>query len=160
MPEKTNKMMVKNFFHRENVKTIITGKSMTKSEYASELDRNKIMEKYKNFGVMPHELADKGYYADVSEIGDYFESKTTVKDAERAFLTIPARIRKEFNNDPGKLMDFLNDPKNEDKARELGILNKKPDLGSSFSQEAPPTMGGVSTSPTGGAKDEPVGKPE
>jgi hypothetical protein len=45
-----------------------------------------------------------------------------VRDAQVEFLRVPADVRARFNNDPGRLMAFLEDDRNRDEARKLGFL--------------------------------------
>jgi phage internal scaffolding protein len=49
--------------------------------------------------------------------------QNTLIAAQNAFKTLPASIRKEFNNDPSQVIDFLNNPANKDKAIELGLID-------------------------------------
>ncbi len=37
-------------------------------------------------------------------------------------MQLPATVRAEFENDPAKLLDFMDNEKNHDKAREMGLL--------------------------------------
>jgi len=141
---------VKTFWDRDSVKISDWGESRTKSEYAADLDRNEIMRKYEHFGVMPHELREQGFYADVSNIPNYQDSLIAVQNGKQAFMTLPARIRKRFGNDPQNLLDFLSDDNNYEEAVKLGII--KPDLSSS-SQEDSPHDGGSVSSPTGGTEE-------
>lgn len=42
-------------------------------------------------------------------------------------MTLPPEIRTRFDNDPGKLIDFVADPDNRQEAQELGIVNPAPE---------------------------------
>ena len=42
------------------------------------------------------------------------------------FMTVPAHIRAEFDNDPAKFLAFVQDDANTEKMREMGLLQKVP----------------------------------
>lgn len=47
--------------------------------------------------------------------------------AQQNFMLLPAEIRERFNNDPGRLIAFLEDDRNKNEAIKLGIVNKPPE---------------------------------
>lgn len=106
---------------RRRVKTIITGKSRTEQAHRGECNINQIMKKCRKTGLLPNR-GEPGFYGDFSEVGDFQESQNKVILAQERFMTLPAEIRKKFDNDPGKLLDFMADPENIEKAIELGII--------------------------------------
>lgn len=61
-------------------------------------------------------------FGDFRKAVSYEDSKQAVIDAERQFMTLPAELRAKFNNDPGQLLKWLDDPKNFDEAIQLGLL--------------------------------------
>lgn len=65
-----------------------------------------------------------GFYGDFTGVEDYHTNLERIRKADESFMTLPAKIRKEFDNDPGKLLAFLSDESNREKAIELGILEK------------------------------------
>ncbi len=96
---------------------------MTRQEFADESDINNIVAKYKRTGELPAARdAALAVFQDVSGIGDYQDAVTRLKDAENAFMELPAIIRDEFNHDPLALVDFAMNPDNFDRAVELGIF--------------------------------------
>ena len=103
---------------------VTKGESRTKSDMAPQCDVNNIMAKYARTGLVDHVARHQGQYGDFSEI-DFHTAMNTVIEAEEMFLTLPAKVRAEFNNDPGAFLTFMDDPSNEDKARELGLLPAK-----------------------------------
>lgn len=66
------------------------------------------------------------FYGDFSEVEDYHTALNRVLEADAAFMQLDAQVRKRFDNDPGKLMEFLDDPNNYDEAEKLGLLKPKP----------------------------------
>ncbi|AZL83008.1 internal scaffolding protein [Apis mellifera associated microvirus 22] len=106
------------------VRTINIEPTRTQTQFKDQCDINQIIAKYKKTGEITHLSQKKGAYIDVSEIQDYQSALNVVLKAEEAFLTLPADLRKKFDNDPTKLISFLEDPKNDPEAIELGIKNK------------------------------------
>ncbi|WNK13560.1 MAG: internal scaffolding protein [Microvirus sp.] len=94
--------------------------SLTQQHFANETDINQIMAKFLKTGLLNQ--IDAGYYEDVSEAQDYRHALHVLKDADAQFATLPALVRKKFNNSPLEFMNFIHDPKNENTARELGLL--------------------------------------
>lgn len=85
-----------------------------------ECDINNIINKYLRTGEPP--ALRQGVYADISQLGDLRESLEEAQLAQEAFMQLPAAVRRFFDNDPVKLVAFSEDPKNVDKAIELGLL--------------------------------------
>lgn len=85
---------------------------------------NSIMAKARKGAFIP--ITNKNaLYGDFSTSQSFHETQNKIIQANQAFEALPSNIRKEFENDPGKLIDFLEDPRNEQKAVELGILKKE-----------------------------------
>lgn len=97
--------------------------SKTKQSMAAACDINNIMVRYEKTGLIDH-VKQGGSYGDFSNVQDYHASMNAVLEANEAFMTLPAKLRKEFNNDPSQLIEFMNDPKNKEKAEELGLIEK------------------------------------
>lgn len=102
--------------------------SMTKQEFANECDINNVIKQFK-----PHHMAamlqanlNSGAYTDLPDSYDYQEALHLVKDAERQFMTIPAKVREQFGQDPSAFLAFINNPANLDEARKLGLAKPAP----------------------------------
>lgn len=55
---------------------------------------------------------------DFTEIGDYQSALNAVIAAQRDFQSLPAEVRKEFDNDPQRFLEFTSDEKNKEKNME------------------------------------------
>ena len=89
-----------------------------------ETDLNIILEKMMHTGTMP--LGDSmGGYGDFSEATDYHTIMNRLKDADNAFMSLDARIRDRFANDPSRLIDFMNEESNRDEAIRLGLIDPR-----------------------------------
>ncbi|AXH77730.1 MAG: internal scaffolding protein [Microviridae sp.] len=53
---------------------------------------------------------------------DYHTAMNIVRDSDDYFMQFPANIRSRFDNDAGKLLDFINDSSNYDEAVKLGFI--------------------------------------
>jgi phage internal scaffolding protein len=49
-----------------------------------------------------------------------------IMEAQNRFMELPAKVRKEFDNDPGAFLAFLENPNNYDRAIELGLIERQP----------------------------------
>jgi len=95
--------------------------SMTSQEFKNDCDINKISARHRQYN-MPLPVSQLQSFSDVSEIPSFSEAMEVVTDAKRAFMLLPAKFRDRMNNDPQKMLDFVNDPQNIDEARVLGLL--------------------------------------
>lgn len=100
--------------------------SLTQQQYKEECDLVKQINRLAVYGD-PSGLVQnnkKPMYGDFSEIPDFITAHNTIIEANRMFMDLPSKVRKEFDNDPAKLIEFVSDSKNYDKAVELGLIKK------------------------------------
>lgn len=97
--------------------------TLTQQQFAEESDINYIAERYGLTGELPQVL-DLPTYGDFTGIFDFQSAQNAVVLAKQQFMTLPAKLRARFDNDPGKMMAFLDDPENRAEAEFLGLLNK------------------------------------
>lgn len=100
--------------------------TLTQQQFKDETDINTIVRRFGLTGEMPPNVVVPmtGDFTDA--VTDYHSALNMVKAADAGFLTIPAEIRTQFDNDPGKLIAFLEDEKNRPKAIELGLVKAPP----------------------------------
>lgn len=48
-----------------------------------------------------------GFYADLAAVPDYQDAQNFILEARSAFDDLPAELRKEFDNDPSKFLEFI-----------------------------------------------------
>lgn len=103
-------------------------RSLTNQADMDAADINKIMARYERTGVLidPLGVERRPMYGDFTEIKDYHQMLSSIRNVERAFSTLPANVRNRFDNDPQKLIDFLDDPKNNEEAIKLGLIEQPP----------------------------------
>lgn len=93
----------------------------TQLQFTDDANINTIIDRYQITGLLPT-TSTKGYYADVSNIPDYQSALATIKLAKEAFQSLPSDTRNEFKNDPANMLQFISDPKNKDRAIDLGLI--------------------------------------
>lgn len=95
--------------------------SLTEQEHAEEADINYIAERFMRTGELPQVL-NLPTPGDFEGIFDFQTAMNTIKQAKDEFMTLPAKLRTRFANDPAQLIDFLNDPSNREEAAILGLV--------------------------------------
>ncbi len=87
------------------------GKGRTKQTFAKESDINNIMKKFQRSGTVTHLAKHSAQYGDVTSV-DLHEALNTITQAQSMFNDLPSEVRNEFDQDPGKFLDFVQDPAN------------------------------------------------
>lgn len=89
------------------------GPSLTRQEFAAECDINNLMAQYDQTGVINHYNRVSPQYLDLTECPvDLQDALDHLQRATTAFMTLPAVVRREFDNDPRKFVEFAQDPEN------------------------------------------------
>ncbi|WNK12464.1 MAG: internal scaffolding protein [Microvirus sp.] len=98
-----------------------TGPGRTKQSFKEECDINTLMAKYLKTGQMDHVNQALPRFECVSD-HDFQSAQNLIADAKSMFENIPSAVRARFENNPGKLLDWVHDPKNVQEAASLGFL--------------------------------------
>lgn len=93
----------------------------TDPSYAKDADINNIVATYHKTGVFPSPEA-QAIFADISDAPTYQEALQITINAENAFMSLDAKTRKRFDNDPAQLLSFLENPENRQEAIALGMI--------------------------------------
>lgn len=110
---------------------------VTKQAPANEVDINKIIAQYDKTGLITHWNSKEPFYGDVSGITSYAEAVQVVQEAQELFMEYPAEIREKFDNDPAKLIAFLDNKDNKEEAIKLGLVLKEPEIQPELTNETP-----------------------
>lgn len=94
---------------------------LTRQEFAAECDINSILASYEKNRVFTHINPAAPQYLDVSAVPNLQEALHIVEAANEAFMTLHAKVRAQFENDPVAFVDFASDPANLDQLREWGL---------------------------------------
>ena len=97
---------------------------LVQSQYKDECDLNVIIGRLTPEQLEDRLAASQGVYGDFYDVMSYSEAKQLVINAEQAFDRLDAKLRKQFDNDPQKLIEFLDDPTNDEEAIKLGLKAK------------------------------------
>lgn len=111
-------------FNPENPKE----RSKTQQHFKEAVDINNIISRHVKHGKIERYNINRvsPIYADVSNIEGYQEALQKVNGVDALFGQLPAEVRKRFENDPSKVLDFVSNPENKAEAQRLGLL--QPDI--------------------------------
>ncbi|WNK14176.1 MAG: internal scaffolding protein [Microvirus sp.] len=140
-----------NYGPRYRVPIAFTGEGRTKQSFKDECDINVLMSKYLKTGLMDHVNEALPRFEDVTSL-DFQEAQHLIAEAASMFEDIPSAIRNRFDNNPGKLLDWVHDPANAEEAATLGFLdlNKCPP---GYGRTSPPVGATGGTSAPAGAAE-------
>lgn len=99
---------------------------LTQQHAKDECDINIIVESAKRGADISHLANKTPIYGDFRDLPDLRGALLIVKKAETDFMSLDASIRKRFDNDPVKLVEFLGDASNRDEAIKLGLIPAPP----------------------------------
>lgn len=96
---------------------------LTQQQFKDECDINEIVRRFGLTGELPENVRTPRS-GDFTGVNDYQSAMNAVRAADEAFMELPGELRKRFDNDPQKLMDFMEDENNKEEAIKLGLVNK------------------------------------
>lgn len=96
---------------------------VTQQQFAEEVDINTIVKRFGLTGELP-DVVKIPQSGDFTSVVDFKSAMDAIRSAEAGFMELPADLRARFENDPQRLMDFMENPGNLDEARKLGLVNK------------------------------------
>ncbi|QCQ84955.1 internal scaffolding protein [Blackfly microvirus SF02] len=85
-----------------------------------ETDINTIVKRFGLTGQLPQNVRTP-LNMDFDAAFDFQSAMNLMVQADRAFMQMPADVRKRFGNDPAEFVNFASDPKNLEEARKLGL---------------------------------------
>lgn len=100
------------------------GDLVTKQDQSPQCDINTILANYARTGVLTHTNRAEPLYIDAPRVEGLQEALALVRDAEDAFMQLPAAVREEFGNDALALLGALEDPAQHARLEELGVFQK------------------------------------
>lgn len=129
--------------------------TLAQQNFKEECDINYIVDRFTRTGQLPQGSTPQ--FGDFTFGSDYHTAMNQVRAADEAFMSLPAAVRSRFDNDAGKLLDFLADEKNVDEAERLGLViskGGKPRADTESAEGATPPK--VSKKPSTKGSKEPV----
>jgi len=100
--------------------TSIKEKSLTKQSLADEANINKIVKRHLKTGTLADLNKVEGIYGEITA-QSLMEAHQQIEAANNAFMEIPSEIRKQFDNDAGKFIDFATNPENLEQMQQWGL---------------------------------------
>jgi len=101
--------------------------SLTHQEFREECDINTIIDR---FGIGENPIEAQKWVTDVdisNAPSDYMSVMNQLNEARDQFMSLPAKVRSSFDNDPGRFVSFVSDPSNESEMVRLGLAVARPD---------------------------------
>ena len=95
--------------------------SMTQQSAKDECDINNILKRYEKTGILPDLIREDGAYGDFSEVPEYQEALNIVEKAQFQFNSLDGHLRKRFDNEPAKFLEFCQNPANLEEMYTLGL---------------------------------------
>lgn len=96
--------------------------SKTKQSFKDECDINQILMRWRKTGELAHLATRQPTYGDFTNATDYLDAVLRTQAAQADFDSLSARVRARMENNPGVLLEFLDDPANLEEAVELGLI--------------------------------------
>lgn len=117
----TTKKIIKPYEQKLQVQLLCTTAGRTKQAFKDECDVNVIIKRFLKTGIMDFANKNQPRYGDCTGL-EYTQAMQTVAAAKSLFMEMPPHLRARFDNEPAKFLDFVQNEKNRDEARELGLL--------------------------------------
>lgn len=98
----------------------------TKESYAKDADINNIVARFLKTGELPENIRSGGWTSqDFTKAPETFQQAMHIVHAAREqFMSLPAKLRDKFKNDPGQLESWLADPDNLEDSYKYGLRNR------------------------------------
>ncbi|AXL14595.1 internal scaffolding protein [Microviridae sp.] len=106
---------------RRVAKSFKDTESMTEQCHKDEVSIQNIMRKHRQTGVIQHVAQYQGQYMDMVNAPDFHEYQNILAEARSMFETVPSHIRKDFDNDPQKFLEFMQNAENIEAIEEYGL---------------------------------------
>lgn len=99
--------------------------SLTHQEFAEESDINTIIDRF-GIGENPIEAHKWVTNVDIAEApNNYMEVMNQLNEARDQFMSLPAKVRSQFDNDPGRFVSFVSDESNLPEMVRLGLASER-----------------------------------
>lgn len=100
--------------------------TLTRQEFLEESDINTIIDRF-GIGENPIEARRWITNVDIANAPDnYMEVMNQLNEARDQFMSLPAKVRAQFDNDPHKFVEFVSDSSNAEEMVRLGLAEVRP----------------------------------
>lgn len=97
--------------------------SLVQKDQQDMTDIKNILQKYGRTGMLPI-MQDEELYGDFSNVPDFMEAQNIIIKAEQQFALLSSDVRKKFDNDPAKFLEFCGKEENKEEMIKLGLAKK------------------------------------
>lgn len=94
---------------------------LTEKHHGETVKIQNILKQYQNTGFVSHTAKTQPIYGDMASAPDFYQAQCILAETSSMFEEVPATIRKQFENDPGKYLEFIQNPENKEAMTEMGI---------------------------------------
>ena len=105
--------------------TLTCDDGITQQSHADTCNVNTILATYMQTGSLPS-IDPDAYYGDLSDF-DYQSLQIQIANAHSLFEELPDSVKKRFNNEPHRFLNFVQDESNYDELTKMGLINTPPD---------------------------------
>lgn len=120
--------------------------TLTQQQFKDEVDINTLVERFGLTGTIP-QLEHLPSLGDYEGIFDFQTAMNAVVEAKRTFLSMPAKLRARFQNDPQQFVEYFDDEGNREEAEKMGLIAKRPDPEPALAPKAPEKQGDTPKNP-------------
>lgn len=129
---------------QQRVRFVTTGNSRTKQSFKKACDINLIVKTYTETGITTHLNRAEPHYGFAPAI-DFREALHLVRDAQGKFDDLSSDVRAAFDNDPARLMEFLDSDPTTAQLRAMGLVEPESAHEAAAAADTPPE--GENTAP-------------
>lgn len=114
-------MTMTNRPHGRTQKSFEKHPSLTEQEHRDSVNIQQILKRHRVTGTVTHVARQPGVFMNLINAPDYYEAQMAIANANSIFEEIPSDIRARFDNDPGKLLEFVQNEENREEMQEMGF---------------------------------------
>lgn len=118
------------YSQKPRVQISFSGLGRTKQSFKAECDINQILARFLRTGVLDFTNKNEARYGDVTGL-EYQTAVFQISRAKSMFEELPAQLRARFENEPGRFIEFVNNPRNREECVEMGLMKPKANAGAS-----------------------------
>lgn len=100
--------------------------SRTQQHFEPECNINGILEKFSTTGTLVDPMVPRTRSAMSGDFrgipSNFQELQNTLIEAQKSFMSVPAKIRQRFNNDAGEFVRFFENPENRQECISMGLI--------------------------------------
>lgn len=135
-----------------------SGDGMTQQSFKEECDINTIVRRFGLTGHVPQGVRAPTYGM-FDGVNDFHTAANAIAKARESFDAMPADVRRRFENDPGRFVEFCSDPKNLAEMRKMGLavpekVVETPPASKSEVKDDSGTKGGAAKAPSSSGEPE------